>query len=64
MKWSRLSIRTKITAVSVVLPAVLFVSLFAVWARDERAKINQKTVDKARSVALAAAGTRLTMEQN
>jgi methyl-accepting chemotaxis protein len=64
MKWSRLSIRTKITVVSVVLPAVLFVSLFAVWARDERAKINQKTVDKARSVALAAAGTRLTMEQN
>ena len=64
MNWSRLSIRTKITVVSVVLPAVLFLSLFAVWARDERTQINQKTVDKARSVALSAQGTRVTMEQN
>ncbi len=64
MNWAKLSIRTKITVVSIVLPAVLFISLFSIWAHDERAKINEKTVDKARSVALAASGARKTMEEN
>ena len=64
MNWAKFTIRTKITVVSIVLPAVLFVSLFAVWATDERAKINDKALDKARSVALAASGARQTMEEN
>jgi methyl-accepting chemotaxis protein len=64
MNWSRLSIRTKITAASILLPALLSVSLFVVYAREERAKINSSTVDKARSVALSAQGARTTMEKN
>ena len=39
-------------------------SRFAVWARDERGKIDQTTVEKAWSVALSAHGAPETMDQN
>ena len=64
MKWSRMSIRTKITVVSVALPTVLFISLFALWARDERTKVDLRFADKARTVALSAEGTRSAVERS
>lgn len=64
MNWSNFSIRTKITFASVLLPAVLFSAVFALWAHDEKIMINKTMEDKARSVALSAHGTRATMEQS
>lgn len=64
MNWSKLSIRTKITVTSLLLPTVLFGAVFTLYVRDERIKINNSIEDKARSVALAAHGTRTTMEQS
>jgi methyl-accepting chemotaxis protein len=62
MPGRHLTIRTRITILSVVLPTLLFGALFALWARQERAQIDRAVTDKSRAIALAAEGTRQTME--
>jgi methyl-accepting chemotaxis protein len=64
MYWKRMSIRAKITVVSVLAPTLLFTALFVVWSRDEREAIDTRFIDKARSVVLSAEGARQVMEEN
>ncbi len=63
MFWNKWSVKTKITVVSVGVPALLFVALFGMWASEERTSVDQQYVEKARSVLLSAEGTRTAMEQ-
>lgn len=64
MNWSKLSIRVKITAVSVLLPTILFAGIFTYIYHHEKSVVQQEYVSKARSVALSADGARTAMEDN
>ncbi len=62
MPGRHLTIRTRITILSVVLPTLLCGALFALWAHQERARVDRSVTEKSRAIALAAEGTRETME--
>jgi len=64
MNWSKLSIRIKITLVSVLLPTVLFVGVLSLVYHHDKNVIRADYVSKARAVTLSADGARAAMEEN
>ncbi len=64
MNWAKLSIRVKITVVSVLLPTLLFAGVFSYVYHHDQGVVRDEYVAKARAIALSADGARTAMEEN
>jgi methyl-accepting chemotaxis protein len=64
MNWSKLTIRSKITIVSVLLPTLLIGGLMVVIAHDQEKSIIESYAGKARAITYMADGTRQMMNEN
>ena len=64
MNWSKLTIRSKITIVSVLLPTLLVGGLLVLIARNEESSILDAYNGKARAIVQMADGTRQMVDEN